>query len=764
MKQFTQKTALILAHGLMLFLGLYGTAFCIITGFSLPADYAALGAVCFWLTVLFTALFALPKLWQRSAGLGLLALGLGWWVWDNLDALCLGALAVVRQVGRLFITAFGLSGSLELTEYLGGLTLAEETRLATMCLFTFFALLGCALGWLIGRGHSFWVALWCTAPFLLAVLANTVTPNWTPLIMLLLFWALGLMGRYLGRSDPGGAAKLTLCAAPVVLAVLVGLKLLLPMADYEREDWTEQLRLLATDWMTLAGRDIVNAGGASSVFGVGATGEVDLSQAGPLNFSGRTVLRVEGDTTGRIYLRGFSSAVYEGSWGPLNDEAYKVLEGEPDVVEVDLEAALSSQYPPLVLRATGGIGDYQPLNFPAMADAGGPSVRVVVENTGAPSGYVYTPYQLTTTPERMTGAEFVHDAYLARGAGMWKYVLYARDRANPEHGNTLTGEAAEAELAYCRFVYENYLQVPDDVRQVVGEMMEERWEPSGLVIGDGQEVRMGEMVRDILAELAVYDPDTPLTPDGEDFVTYFLTESNRGYCMHFASAAVLMLRTLGVPARYTAGYVADVTAGEPVDVPDYNAHAWVEVYCAGYGWQPVEVTPSFDGDFPWERQTGDTAPTPTPTPSADPTPTPSALPSHTPGSGGASGGTEEEKAPDARLLWLLLPAALGAAVLGFFLRRRLAAERRARRFTDGDRNRSALAYYTYGHEVMDFCGATDTDERVETLAHKAMFSQHTLTEEEHTHIRAWAETLAHETDQMLNRGGRLRYRYWKGLY
>ena len=56
--------------------------------------------------------------------------------------------------------------------------------------------------------------------------------------------------------------------------------------------------------------------------------------------------------------------------------------------------------------------------------------------------------------------------------------------------------------------------------------------------------------------------------------------------MHFASAATLLLRWMGIPARYVAGYVADVPASGHVRVPDSAAHAWVEVYIEGYGWEP----------------------------------------------------------------------------------------------------------------------------------------------------------------------------------
>ena len=68
--------------------------------------------------------------------------------------------------------------------------------------------------------------------------------------------------------------------------------------------------------------------------------------------------------------------------------------------------------------------------------------------------------------------------------------------------------------------------------------------------------------------------------------------------MHFASAGALILQSLGVPARYASGYVVEPSAfhkekkGYQADVPDYNAHAWVEIYLENIGWVPVEMTPA----------------------------------------------------------------------------------------------------------------------------------------------------------------------------
>lgn len=105
---------------------------------------------------------------------------------------------------------------------------------------------------------------------------------------------------------------------------------------------------------------------------------------------------------------------------------------------------------------------------------------------------------------------------------------------------------------------------------------------------------------------AVYTPTPGNTPYGKDVIDYFLFENGKGYCVHFASAAALMYRMYGIPARYVTGYVAkpsDFSADEDYDgyystlLTDYSAHAWVEIFLKNYGWVPVEVTPAEDGSM-----------------------------------------------------------------------------------------------------------------------------------------------------------------------
>lgn len=81
--------------------------------------------------------------------------------------------------------------------------------------------------------------------------------------------------------------------------------------------------------------------------------------------------------------------------------------------------------------------------------------------------------------------------------------------------------------------------------------------------------------------------------DGLEEVERFLFDSKRGYCTHYASGAVMMFRTMGIPARLAQGYVI---AGERlkkdvrVSVQDNNAHAWTEIYIDGRGWVQLDVT------------------------------------------------------------------------------------------------------------------------------------------------------------------------------
>ena len=74
----------------------------------------------------------------------------------------------------------------------------------------------------------------------------------------------------------------------------------------------------------------------------------------------------------------------------------------------------------------------------------------------------------------------------------------------------------------------------------------------------------------------------------------FLFGNKIGYCVHFAHAAVLLWRALGLPARVGTGYAVDESdrqGGSTILVRASNAHAWPEIYFEGVGWVVIDVTP-----------------------------------------------------------------------------------------------------------------------------------------------------------------------------
>ena len=91
-----------------------------------------------------------------------------------------------------------------------------------------------------------------------------------------------------------------------------------------------------------------------------------------------------------------------------------------------------------------------------------------------------------------------------------------------------------------------------------------------------------------------YSVDLDRTPGGRrDPVEDFLFERKVGHCEYFASAAALLLRTVGVPTRYVNGFLGGEwnAVGHYVTVRQNRAHAWVEAYLGPLGWARVDATP-----------------------------------------------------------------------------------------------------------------------------------------------------------------------------
>ena len=99
-----------------------------------------------------------------------------------------------------------------------------------------------------------------------------------------------------------------------------------------------------------------------------------------------------------------------------------------------------------------------------------------------------------------------------------------------------------------------------------------------------------------LAERCRYDRSGPSGPYGHELENFLFEDGDhRGYCMHFASAAALLLRMRGIPCRIGVGLYGGAASRDGADVRTFgsqHAHAWVEVPVRGRGFVVFDPTPS----------------------------------------------------------------------------------------------------------------------------------------------------------------------------
>jgi transglutaminase-like putative cysteine protease len=157
-----------------------------------------------------------------------------------------------------------------------------------------------------------------------------------------------------------------------------------------------------------------------------------------------------------------------------------------------------------------------------------------------------------------------------------------------------------------------------------------------------------------LRQNIVYNETIPQPPAGIDPVDWVLFDIREGYCNYYASAMIVMLRSIGIPARLAAGF-AQGTWDENLQayvVRERDAHTWVEAYFPGYGWIEFEPTSAQaplvrEGDIevaPLPNAQQQASPTQTATPSPLP-PTSTPEPSATTEDSGQSSPPESQPSP-----------------------------------------------------------------------------------------------------------------------
>ena len=331
-----------------------------------------------------------------------------------------------------------------------------------------------------------------------------------------------------------------------------------------------------------------------------------LGRMGAIDFKNTTELTMDisdiPDDT--IYLKGYTGSVYTGhEWQELSESEYKDRSYMFEMFDRD------DMHPQTMLA------DYLRRRYPEDMNI----ITAEITSRYKNEKYSYIPYG--GIPEGEVTYEKDGDMYTAdKNDYMVEFPSLTINEDNIK--DILSGADYNINSYYNEyddFVGEKYLYIPvsDAIKEVeekfvMNDIFKQDWYGSDMY-------RCLEYIRELLAKNAEYSLTPGATPEKEDFVSYFLNTSHKGYCVHFATAGVILARMAGIPARYAEGYVATKQdmenaakkpdGGYSVSIKDCRGHAWAEIYYNGIGWIPFEFTPSaaaFDDTPRSENGTGRT--------------------------------------------------------------------------------------------------------------------------------------------------------------
>ncbi len=139
---------------------------------------------------------------------------------------------------------------------------------------------------------------------------------------------------------------------------------------------------------------------------------------------------------------------------------------------------------------------------------------------------------------------------------------------------------------YSRSISLLYLRLPPRLDPRIRELAEKVTASAGNNYDRAMEIQI--YLRDNFGYTLEPQKINPSDPIGS-----FLFTTRKGYCEYFASAMVIMLRTIGIPARLVNGFQTGTynRYGKDFVVRARDAHSWVEVYFPRYGWIPFDPTP-----------------------------------------------------------------------------------------------------------------------------------------------------------------------------
>lgn len=671
---------------------------------------------------------------------------------------------------------------------------AEEGRAcADFCIWLFVPYTA-FMAWAVVARKSCLLSLLCTIPLFAFSYGNLMLPSGVSLALLFVFWIAMILQSRVFRLNKNIRPGFSAVCITLVAALFLTLFALYPQETYAPSQNATGLRVDISNAAADLGYRLRGLSGFPSGVPLSSSdGTIDLKTAGSVQLPDRTVLRVHSERPATQYLRGYSASVYTGhEWLQPEDDAFQnanipfdplmylgtngILRDTGITNKITIEPDRTDSnflFTPYLMT---GLGVTVPAwNGDAYLEGGG-QASYSFETFDAFGDTFISPQnedalwsvQMNLSPEgnmisitsEFEGYTIHYEFYPDGGYGVWSEqddisddVIQRALESIPELTSNDDLRPSSPEADYRAYIASEYTQLPDGLKEELLDWWRSRYamnelstemQPFYAAEGDipyKYWKAAAKLVAQEVSASGTYTTEPGPQPQNRDFVEYFLTESNKGYCTHFASATTAMLRALGIPARYVEGYiVGESSFGDDgwAEVSANKAHAWAEIWAPGIGWVPVESTPSGaavsqlpDSANGAQTQTDGLTPTPTPT-TAAPTPTPTPTPSPMEN---ADGSASEATARENDLLFLLILC--GSAVALVLICRQVVRVKRLNGFEDLDPDRAALFVYAYLSELQAY--GVEISQEATDIARKAKFSRELITEDELARLKNEAE-------------------------
>ena len=790
-------------------IGIFGTLHVFFNAFSLPNQLSI-----YFITFIFSVFFLiLQSVFSAKKQFITILSVLGIWILLGLffrDALLDGAISL----GHYFVEDIPKVVNYEIIPPPRPTSASELecTQFVAYILFPFTGL----LSWAVVVRKSVFFSILLTVPFFAAVFFLRGLPSDISVALLLSFWFIVLIRNRNIRRLNRVNARITIAGFFVFLILIFSFMKIFPRDTYVPANKAFELRdEITTYLMNLERSNPIDGipGFTSGSPLAGSDTQVNLNAAGNMRFTERDVFRVYSSQPRDMYLRGYAAALYENNaWKQLPNGVFEenrflmnpltylagtnyfFTDNTPVEIRIDqfemdsdfiftpyLLAGVTSDpaiqfYRDSYITTRKKVQTYTAASYLDMEDAIAISPSnsnffkfrdMFLQNNSLPERMIELDYngnQLTYFYNPVLGPSFIGgDPELDESV-----KNYFNNPPAELNIIDLFYPANSPDKEYLDFLLEEYTKIPDPLRRNLLIW----WGTDEENIPFWKWAETAKSVAERVQNSGSYTLTPGTQPMNRDFVEYFLFERNQGYCVHFASATVAVLRALGIPARYAEGYVvskSEFNVGGFATIPANNAHAWAEIWIPDLGWIPVESTP---GGAPpiaaaqaeqeallaeleeelRQQETAETTemtspPESTASPS-DPSPTQSASPS-APAENGAQSNKNNEALQRALLFVALFIFGCGVICFAIFITRHLYIKSRKSKFQDENYEAAVLYAYKYLEKLTRF-GTVISDEATQ-IALKARFSDHSIEEAEKDYLLSECETSRIEAQRFLNR-------------